>query len=175
MIRLFKNMVRPVTALCCVGLLTCAFPTVVFAVDELRTPAEVIEIDRELDGTYIELQGEAIGEALRADSTHVWVNVLGGGMAVGVYVPEETAEAIDVYGDHRHDGDTVWVGGTVNVACDQHAGEFDVHAVNLEVVAHGNARETPIQPWKAIVGVVGIALFFGEWRLYNYLKERSLA
>ncbi|MDA3935311.1 MAG: hypothetical protein PF636_00400, partial [Actinomycetota bacterium] len=135
------NMARSVSLLCCVGVLVFALPMVALAVDGSLTPADVVEIDRGLDGTYIEFQGEAIGEALRADSEHVWVNVLGGGMAVGVYLPSTSAELIETFGDHRHDGDVVRVGGIVNVGCDQHAGEFDVHAATFEIISRGSVRD----------------------------------
>lgn len=175
MIRPRRNTTRLVISLCCITVALSALPATAAAAPDTLSPAEVIVLDRELDGTFIELEGEAIGEALHADATHEWVNVLGDGMAIGVYVPRELADLIGTFGDHRHDGDIVRVSGTVNVACDEHAGEFDVHAETFEIISRGEVRETPIQPWKAIVGMLGIAFFFAEWRFYGHLKERNLA
>ena len=70
---------------------------------------------------------------------HRWVNVLGDGAAIGVYVTNELAEQVEIYGDHTHRGDSVEVVGIVNIACDQHGGEFDVHAEEFRVIEPGDA------------------------------------
>lgn len=149
--------------------------TAVAAQPDPLSPAEVVEIERGLDGTVVVLEGEAIGEALRGDDTHVWVNVLGDGTAVGIWIPRTQADEIEFYGDHRHDGDIVGVSGVVNIACDEHSGEFDIHADTFEVLSVGFERTTSISPWKGIVGAIGILLFLAEWRLFRMLKERRLA
>ena len=41
------------------------------------SPAEVVDIDRFLDGEVIGVEGEAVGEALRAMGGGWWVNLLG--------------------------------------------------------------------------------------------------
>jgi len=174
-IRSLKNATGLFVSLCCIAGALCALPTAAAAASDTLSPAEVVEIDRDLNGTVIEFEGEAIGEALHADATHKWVNVLGDGMAVGVYVASDSADLVGTFGDHRHDGDIVRVSGTINVACDEHAGEFDVHAERFEIISQGEVRETPIQPWKAVVGLLGVAVFLVEWRFYGRLKERNLA
>ncbi len=138
------------------------------------TPAQVVEIDRALDGSVIELQGEAIGESLRAHGGGRWINLLGDGTAIGVWMTEEQAATVRLFGDHRTDGDIVRVTGVVNVSCDQHGGEFDVHAESVFVIEPGGPRDNPVQPWKGAVGLGGLFLAFGLWRAHRARRDRRM-
>lgn len=140
---------------------------------ELST-AELVVIDRSLNGALVRITGEAIGEDLHADKQHRWVNVLGDSTAIGVYVTNESAEQVDVYGDHTHRGDTVEVVGIVNIACDQHGGEFDVHAEEFAVVNEGETVPRPVAPWKGIAGVAAMAVALVELRYLRHRRERTL-
>lgn len=141
---------------------------------EAMSPADVVAIDRAQDGSVVIVEGEAIGEHLRARGGGRWVNILGEGVGLGIWVTDEMAEGIEYFGDHRHDGDIVRVVGIVNVACDQHAGEFDVHAESFSTIAVGGPREMEIQPIKGIVGGAGIVVAFFLWRLYRQRRERRM-
>jgi len=136
------------------------------------TPAQIVESALDLDGTVVTVQGEAIGEDLRADRDHRWVNVLGEGTAVGVFMTNEQAGLIGMYGDHKNDGDVIEVKGVFNRVCSEHAGEFDIHAEQVTVVSAGARRETSPQPWKGLVGLGLIAVAFAEYRLYRHLRDR---
>lgn len=138
------------------------------------TPTELVVIDRSLDGSRVRVTGEAIGEDLHADGDHRWVNILADGTAVGVFVSNDSADQIDVYGDHTHRGDTIEVVGTVNVACDEHGGEFDIHAEEFTVVAEGGTIDRPVAPWKGIVGVLAAVVAFIEMRVLGRVRERHL-
>ena len=71
----------------CVSLILAAWaPVSVLAAEEPLTPGDVVERAGVFDGASVDMQGEAIGESLRAGTDHRWVNVLGGGAAVGVYL-----------------------------------------------------------------------------------------
>ncbi len=111
-----------------------------------------------LDGTVVSLEGEAIGEMLRADPGAVWVNVLSDGTALGVYVPTTDAGAVTVFGDYTHTGDIVRVTGVFNRACDQHGGDMDIHATQIEVVTPGSPREREVAIWKLGLAAAGFAL-----------------
>lgn len=138
------------------------------------TPAQVVEIDRALDGSVIELQGEAIGESLRAHGGGRWINLLGDGTAIGVWMTEERASTVRLFGDHLTNGDVVRVTGVVNISCEQHGGEFDVHASSVDVLERGGPRDNPVQPWKGVVGLGGLLLAFGLWRAHRARRDRRL-
>lgn len=119
---------------------------------------ELVARAAELDGQAVVFEGEAIGEALRADSESVWVNVLADGTAIGVWMPREMARPIERWGGYRQTGDTVRVTGVVNLACDQHGGDLDVHATSLAVVERGAERVETVRLRDGLVGAAGFAL-----------------
>ena len=139
----------------------------------LLSPADVVAIDRARDGDVIRLSGEAIGEDLRAGATHRWVNVLREGVAIGVWMTDADAAKVDAYGDHHHSGDFLEVVGTVNIGCEQHGGEFDVHAESVKVLLEGAPTPRPIAPWKGIVTLVAVTLAIVEVRLYKKYSDRG--
>ena len=134
-------------------------------------PDEVVESAAALDGEMLTLTGEAIGESLHADSTHRWVNVLGGGTAIGVFVLDSDAERISRFGDHSGVGDTVEVTGRFNRACEQHAGEMDIHAESLLVVSEGAPTNNPVEGWQGLAGAGLLLVALVEYRLLGYLRE----
>lgn len=123
------------------------------------SPDELIKLDRDLDGTRVTVEGEAIGEDLRADEDHRWVNLLGESVAVGIYMRNADAALIDSFGSYKHSGDIVRVTGIVNIACDQHGGDFDVHAEVVQVVSEGQPIFRPPQMWKLVLASVFFAAF----------------
>jgi hypothetical protein len=141
---------------------------------EAMSPAEVVAIDRSQDGNVVIVEGEAIGEHLRARGGGRWINILGDEVGLGIWVTEQMAEGIEYFGDHRHDGDIVRVVGVVNIACDEHAGEFDVHAESLAVIASGGPREMEIVPIKGFIGAAGMVIALLLWRLYRQRRDRRM-
>ncbi len=167
-------MKQRILLIACISLMLTATP--VFAVEPaLMTPDEIVFIDRARDGTMVLLSGEAIGEDLHADSSHRWVNVLGDSLAVGVYMTNDEAARITTYGDHTHEGARVEVFGMLNIGCDQHGGEFDVHAEQVSVLIEGQPTERPIAPWKGVAAAAFFVVGLVEWRLLRHLRERRLA
>lgn len=136
---------------------------------------DIVGIDRDLDGSLVLFQGEAIGEDLRADADHRWVNVLGRDVAIGVFVTDEQAAQVEIYGDHGHRGATVEVVGRVNVACDEHGGEFDVHAEEFRVLEPGETIERPIAPLKIVAVAALLLVALLEVWLYRRILERRMA
>jgi hypothetical protein len=151
-------------------LLTLGAPAA-HAQDKVLSPAEVVNRGREFTGQEIVVRGEAIGEALRADGDHHWVNILGGGVALGLFVPDELAAQAERFGKYGVVGDTITVRGTVNVACAQHHGEFDVHVTELVLREAGGDRVQKPDWWKAALGAVGLALGVFEYRVYRRRRE----
>jgi hypothetical protein len=147
-------------------------PFVAWGAERVYKPAELVAVDRELDGSVVTLEGEAIGEDLHADADHRWVNLMLDGTAVGVWMSNEDAAAIENYGDYDTRGDVVMVNGVLNIACDRHGGEFDIHADSVQVAETGAPVEHPIEPWKAAAGAIGLAVAYAEIRLFRALQER---
>ncbi len=122
------------------------------------SPAALVRDRTAYDGTVVELQGEAIGEALRANKGMVWINVMVEDTAIGVWTTPESAQAIGTWGDYRTSGDTVLVKGVFNLACAEHGGEMDVHAERLRVTDRGERVVRPLDWWKGALGVVAFGL-----------------
>ncbi|MDF1541877.1 MAG: hypothetical protein P1P71_02050 [Anaerosomatales bacterium] len=156
------------------ALLFAAAPAVANVPAGVMTPADVIEIDRALDGSVIVTQGEAIGERLRAHGGGSWVNILYDGSAFGIWVPDELSEVVEVFGGYQMTGDTIRVTGVVNVACDTHGGEFDVHAASLDVIQPGGPRDNPVRPWKGAVGAAGLLVALILWQAHRQRRERRM-
>jgi hypothetical protein len=109
------------------------------------------------DGKLVRITGEAIGEALRADRDHHWVNVLEGGTAVGVVVSGIQAGKVDGFGVYGTRGSIVEVVGTFNIACEEHEGDLDVHARTLRVLNSSEPIANPVKPWKPLVAAGTVA------------------
>ncbi|MBS3956018.1 MAG: hypothetical protein KGZ40_00580 [Clostridiales bacterium] len=161
-----------VAALATLGSVQSALATTMF--DAPLSPAEVVEIDRALDGHEIVVEGEAIGEHLRAMGGGRWVNILGDEVGLGIWVTDEMAARIEHFGDYRHTGDIVRVTGIVNIACEEHGGEFDVHATSLEIISRGEPRPQDIEPMKGVIGGVGLVFAYGLWWLYRMRRDRRM-
>lgn len=138
----------------------CATATIALAPSSAGTEplsaAHVVALGKNSDGSVVEFEGEAVGEALRAGDGRVWVNVSSGGAAVGVVASEQDAGAIDTFGRYGWVGSTVYVRGVLNVACDEHGGDLDVHATDLTVVQRGHRRMHAVPWWQ--LGVAGALL-----------------
>jgi len=148
-------------------------PANTFAVEgRAMAPAELVAIDRNLDGATVTIVGEAIGEDLRAGGDHRWVNVMLDGTAVGVWMTNAEAATIEHFGDHSMRGDMLEVTGVVNIGCDTHGGEFDVHAERVEVTGRGAPIDHPLEPWKAVVGGIGLAIALLEARMFRVLRDQ---
>lgn len=135
------------------------------------TPATLASLAEDLDGATVRFTGEVVSEPLRADDTHVWLNVLGDGVAMGVYLPVEMAEKITTFGDYGHNGDVVEVVGVYNEACDLHGGDMDVHAIEFTLVTSGSEREHRPQLWKGVVGVIGLLVAYMQSRRFHRMRD----
>jgi hypothetical protein len=142
----------------------------------------LVESPDEYDCRTITFTGEAIGEAM-VRGEWAWIHLnddayyldnveegagLGGynsGMAV--WLPAELASQIQYFGDFRHAGDVVTVRGTVNAACVEHGGDYDIHADSLVVEKVGRTVEDSVEGGK-ILWAAGL----GFLALAGYLVDR---
>jgi hypothetical protein len=133
------------------------------------TSGELVEEPKEWDGREIEFTGEAIGEAM-ARGEYAWLHLnddayylanVEEGSALGgynsghaVWIREDLAREISVFGDYHHQGDVVRVRGRFNAACPEHGGDMDIHAEELTVLSVGHTVVDPIKPWKPTLALV---------------------
>ena len=136
------------------------------------TGAEVVALGSAADGEIVTMEGEAIGDVLRADGAHVWVNVLSGGTAVGVWMPSDLVAPVERLGDYHTSGDVVRVSGTFNFACDVHGGDLDIHATGLRLIAGGSATDRPITPYKLVLAASLTAAAALQAVLYRRTRRR---
>ena len=101
------------------------------------SPAEVVWIAPEGDGEEIVVEGEAIGDVLRTVGGGKWVNILGDDVGLGIWMQDAMVEQITHLGHYQHTGDVLRIEGTLNRACPQHGGEYDVHASDVTVIQKG--------------------------------------
>lgn len=119
---------------------------------EALSAAELVAEARERDGERIRIAGEAIGDVMSAEPGRVWVNVLSGGTAMGLWMSAAEAEAVVRLGDYDESGTILEAVGIFNFACDQHHGDPDVHVESVRVVGVGGTREQLVHWWKLGLG-----------------------
>jgi hypothetical protein len=118
------------------------------------------------------VEGEAIGDILRAQGGGFWVNLLGEEVGLGIWMTAEMVERIEHLGHYKHSGDIVRVRGTLNRTCDEHAGEFDVHAHELEILAVGEPIIHEMRPNEVGIGIVGFFIGFVLWFRYRAVRAK---
>ncbi len=157
---------RVLTGLLVVAL--SAAPAGAMAAPVATTGPELVSMESGLDGESVILSGEAVSEAMAGGDGHAWVNVLSDGVAIGVWMPRESAREITTFGRWSATGDMVRIAGVFNEACDVHGGDLDVHATSVEVTEPGKHRQRPVVGWKLLAGigslVVAGALIVGRSR-----------
>lgn len=137
---------------------------------EALSPAQVVELGTGHDGSIVLLQGEAIGDVLKAVGGGSWVNVLGEEVGIGIWMTAEMVAQIEHLGHYKHSGDHVVVRGRLNRTCQTHNGEFDVHAHDLTVISRGEPREFVLRLEKGLAGAVGCVVALFLWIRYRALR-----
>lgn len=167
---------RVLAVLLAVAVVACA-PASAFGADAIVdvTPASLASLVEELDGATVRFSGEVVSETLRADESHVWLNVLQGGVAMGVYLPAEMAETVTAFGEYSQTGDQIQVIGVYNEACDEHGGDMDVHAAEILVIAAGSPREQRPELWKGAVGLVGLLAAYLQLRRFRRMRDEVIS
>ncbi|HSK47097.1 MAG TPA: hypothetical protein VLA05_03725 [Coriobacteriia bacterium] len=129
-----------------------SLPSGAFAATAPLSPAQVVALDNGSDGSTVTVRGEALGEVLRAQGGGSWLNVLGDGVAIGLWGDTQLYSPVEEFGDYHWRGALVEATGVYNVACDQHGGDRDVHITRLSVIEPGARIERPVHLWKLVVG-----------------------
>lgn len=107
----------------------------------------------EYDGKPVSYTGELIGAVLKR-SGHVWLNIMDGENAIGVWAPCSLAKPIKFAGSYAARGDVIRVEGVFHRSCVEHGGALDIHALELTIIAPGAVVAHPIERYKIIVFLV---------------------
>ncbi len=139
--------------------------------------ADLAGADSYYDGQYVQIRGEAVGEAISQVGSRdsVWVTLLdtATNSSVSVVMSRADADKIDTFGAYGKTGSRVCVKGMYNLACSEHEGESDIHAESVTVEERGfvdpdTFDATAFLPGVALV-IAGLLLMVVFW----YVRERS--
>ncbi len=97
----------------------------------------IIDNSKDLDGQTIIYQGEAVGDIMYRNDNYGWINVNDGKMAIGIWAKKEDLQKITYVGEYNVKGDIIKITGKVNYICDEHGGDLDIHADNIEIIQLG--------------------------------------
>ncbi len=132
--------------------LMLGLPACALAGDGAVSSTDLIEDAKALDGQTVVYVGEVIGDVLpRGD--HTWLNISDGTNAIGVWVEAQALEPVPTPGRYGQQGDTVRVTGVFYRACREHGGDMDIHAITVELVAKGNARDIGVSGWRLVLAI----------------------
>lgn len=140
--------------------------------------ADLATADSYLDGQTVQVTGEAVGDAIRAEAsgTHRWVTLQaadGSFAQITVFMTSDAAERVDTFGAYGKTGTTLQVRGTFNLACSEHEGLTDLHANHVSVVEKGSVSEDAFKMTDFVPGVVLVALGGLLMVAFYQLRERQ--
>ncbi|AEE97989.1 hypothetical protein [Mahella australiensis] len=134
-------------------LLLCLWPMIALADGVKVSSNDLIDKAKEYDGMEVVYAGEVIGDILdRGD--YVWINVFDGDNAIGIWAESDEVKGVKFIGRYDARGDIVKVTGVFHRACEEHGGDFDIHAQNVEIVAQGHPVAHAIDRRKVILAMV---------------------
>ena len=140
---------------------------------------ELLGGDRTYQRTTVQVTGEVVGDAIRAEQNEgeYWITLRdvkdGREGSISVLVDEATVRAIDTYGSYNKVGTMLRVKGTFFVACSSHEGIMDIHADSVTVITPGYTLKDEFKLPKLIPGVVLCVIGALLTALYYYLAERE--
>ncbi|MGQ9787854.1 MAG: DNA-binding protein [Candidatus Hadarchaeaceae archaeon] len=140
-----------------------------------ETLKDLIDDPVAFDGKQVTFRGEVIGVMVRGD--YAWVNIFDNGLAVGVWCRAEDAGLISLVGDYTHRGDIVEGFGIYHMACLEHGGDTDIHAVSLRVVDKGYQIERPLNMPLLLISVTitvaAVILSYYLWHIRKEMRKRA--
>ncbi|MEM3421658.1 MAG: hypothetical protein QW835_03695 [Candidatus Hadarchaeum sp.] len=127
------------------------------------------------DGRQVSFRGEVIGVLIKGEQA--WVNVYDNGFAIGVWCKADEARNIFFVGDYTHRGDTVEGVGIYHMACPEHGGDMDIHAISFQIVEKGYTIERPLNMLLVFLSVVitlaAVILSYYLWHIRKELGKRT--
>ena len=132
--------------------------------------------DTYYDKQTVQVSGEVIGDRIDAgDGHHCWITLASASDAstVSVYMTNESASKIDLYGAYDRKGTTLQVRGTFQLACSTHDGVSDLHAQVVSVTEKGKATPDEFEFEAFIPGLVTIMIGLVMMAVFYLLRERQ--
>ncbi len=145
-------MYKIITGAALIILIFITAPCISGAQDNI-TLNDLIEKGKEFDGKTLSIQGEAVGEVLERGK-YAWVNINDRTSALGIWMTNQDAGKIALFGNYKHIGDIVYASGTFNRACALHGGDMDIHADTVEIIQRGYFVKEEINTVKIIAGII---------------------
>ena len=124
---------------------------------------EVLMQPDKFDGKFIEVEGEVVGELLKADNG-AWINITSEGYNIGIFSQTpELFEEIDYWGDYKNKGDYIKVSGVFNKNCLVH-NIRDIHAGAIKILNKGYKRQEIVEPFKikTVITLLIVCLVLGS-------------
>ncbi len=104
---------------------------------------DVIQDTKVYDNQEITIQGEVIGDIMKRRNGH-WLNIDDGSECIGIWTQKSLMPEINFIGNYKATGDTLQIRGIFNRACPDHAGETDIHALDIKIIRSGYPTRHPI-------------------------------
>lgn len=131
---------------------------------------EVLNNPSAFDRKVIEIEGEVIGEPLKAEGG-LWINIASGSYNIGVFSSDlEVLNPIEFWGSYKEKGDRVRIKGTFYKNCPWHQ-ISDVHLTTLEVVEKGYKKEILVSPQKVQLSIILFTICLATATLY-FIKRK---
>lgn len=134
---------------------------------------DMIENGKKFDKKETVIKGEAIGESMKRGD-YTWVNVSDGSIAMGIWIKNEDAAKIKVFGDYKHKGDVVEITGTFNRACIEHGGDMDIHSKTVSIVDNGYKVEKVINRKRLLIALWSL-IITGTLIFINHRSRKNFA
>ncbi len=153
---------------------------------EKVSTADLLERWQEYDGREVVLEGEVVGDVMRRGD-YAWITVnddaysrearleagklAGSNSGIGVWLPVEQTEGIEVLGEYGTMGDFVRVRGIFNADCGEHGGDFDIHAVSLQVIDPGRELDTGPSAGDYLIAILSFLFLLAS--MTPFLRRRA--
>ena len=132
----------------------------------------LIENGKNLDGTIVTVDGEAIGDIMQRGNAS-WLNVSDGSNAIGVWDETGILNTVTVLGNYHEKGDLVKVQGEFHRACSEHGGDMDIHLKNLCILEKGYSLSQPLDSLRLrFLGLLSLVtlLIFGIYHKFKRVR-----
>lgn len=132
--------------------------------------------DTYYDKQTVQVTGEVVGDRIDAgDGHHCWITLASAvdASTVSVYMTNESAAKIDMYGAYGRKGTTLQVRGTFQLACPSHDGVSDLHAQVVSVTEKGKATPDEFKFEAFIPGIITIMIGLVMMAVFYLLRERQ--
>jgi len=123
----------------------------------------------QFDGKVVNIEGEAIGEAMNR-GRYSWINVNDGTNAIGIWLESSDAAKITSFGDYKHIGDTVRISGVFSKNSLKHSGEVEIACSSLTIVQKGHFEKEQLTHIK----IFSATLLFCLALMFSYIYARAI-